>query len=65
MENGIKEMSLCTIFYFAEKQICNVYIWENTSKKMQRLYSGLVFAGALNFEWNRQWVKITLSNKQN
>jgi hypothetical protein len=50
MENGIKEMSLCTIFYFAEKQICNIYIRENTSKKMQRLYNGLVFAGALNFE---------------
>lgn len=50
MENGIKEMSLFTIFYFAEKQICSIYIRENISKKMQRLYNGLVFAGALNFE---------------
>lgn len=50
MENGIKEMSLCTIFYFAENRYA-IFISEKIFlKKMQRLYNGLVSAGVLNFE---------------
>lgn len=50
MENGIKEMSLCTIFILQKNRYA-IFISEKIFlKKMQRLYNGLVFAGALNFE---------------